>query len=499
MSQENPPAKGRKARFSLADLVEIITEGVTLWRTTSGVAHVDFVVNGVAQSAPIKSKRFRNFVRFLASKSQFLVNDHDLAGVLGYLEGIAEYSQNVYDPAMRVIEAGESLFYDTGRDDMTVVEFGGGGWRYIKGAPVRFARGQGSLAQVDAVPSKVALRDHLKEFVRASPRDLALMEAWLIGAMKPSGPYPILIMNGEQGSAKSTTTRVLARIIDPHAREIREPPSGARDLVAAVHNSFVLAFDNVSRIPPWFSDSLCRLATGTGAIGGRALYTDADEFAFMATRPIILNGIPDFVEREDLADRTLNVSLPAIPPEARRDDDSFWKEFSARLPEILGSLYAAVARAHAEFPNVVLDEAPRMANFARWVRAGLGKEADVFLQALSEDRKEAAEALIEHSQLAQAVIEFFDKDGDAFVGTLPDLMRKLSMYASGDKDFWPRTPLQMINAFKRISPVLRKVGIIWEKCGREGGTGRSIVRLYKTKDFFTRGYAVSVAPEAESG
>ena len=69
-------------------------------------------------------------------------------------------------------------------------------------------------------------------------------------------------------------------------------------------NGHVLAFDNLSGLPSWLSDSLCRLTSG-GAFSTRRLFTDQDEILFAAARPVILNGIEDVITRPDLADRAL--------------------------------------------------------------------------------------------------------------------------------------------------------------------------------------------------
>jgi hypothetical protein len=65
---------------------------------------------------------------------------------------------------------------------------------------------------------------------------------------------------------------------------------------------------NLAVLPPWLSDTLCRLASG-GAFVVRQLYTDQDEMLFAAARPVILNGIEDAITRSDLADRAIKLTL----------------------------------------------------------------------------------------------------------------------------------------------------------------------------------------------
>jgi hypothetical protein len=130
----------------------------------------------------------------------------------------------------------------------------------------------------------------------------------------------------------------------------------------------VLAFDNVSGLPAWISDTLCRLATG-GGFAVRQLYSDQDEVLFDAARPVILNGIEDIVTRPDLADRAVFLTLEPIPEERRRPEEELWAAFEAERPRILGVLLDAVAKGLADLPRTKLDKLPRMADFALWATA----------------------------------------------------------------------------------------------------------------------------------
>ena len=76
-------------------------------------------------------------------------------------------------------------------------------------------------------------------------------------------------------------------------------------------NGWLLAYDNVSALPGWLSDSICRLASG-GGFATRALFSDQERNVMYAQRPIILNGIDDFVRKGDLADRSVFLHLPPI-------------------------------------------------------------------------------------------------------------------------------------------------------------------------------------------
>ena len=139
--------------------------------------------------------------------------------------------------------------------------------------------------------------------------------------------YPILALNGEAGSAKSTAARVLKSCVDPTIAPLRSQPRSEHDLVIAARNSWTIGLDNLSSLPVWLSDALCRLATG-GGLGTRQLYSDADESLFDVQRPVILNGITSLADRGDLQDRCIPITLPVIDEGARRAEEIFWQDFA---------------------------------------------------------------------------------------------------------------------------------------------------------------------------
>src|SRR5262249_54004620 len=134
------------------------------------------------------------------------------------------------------------------------------------------------------VPVAGGMLSDLRAFINVpDDDDWKLVVAWLKAAFRPRGPYPILVLNGEQGSAKTTTAKVLRSLVDPNTSPARREPKESRDLMIAAHNSWVIAFDNLSHVPQWLSDDLCRLSTG-GGFSTRELHTDADEILFESQR-----------------------------------------------------------------------------------------------------------------------------------------------------------------------------------------------------------------------
>lgn len=89
---------------------------------------------------------------------------------------------------------------------------------------------------------------------------------------------------------------MLKALVDPNVAPVRALPREQRELMIAANNGHVLAIDNLSGLPPWLSDALCRLATG-GSFAVRQLYTNEDGILFQATRPLLVNGIEDVISR----------------------------------------------------------------------------------------------------------------------------------------------------------------------------------------------------------
>ena len=164
------------------------------------------------------------------------------------------------------------------------------------------------------------------------------------------------------------------------------------------------AFDNVSGLPAWISDTLCRLATG-GGFAVRQLYTDQDEVLFDAARPVILNGIEDIVTRPDLADRAVFLTLEPIPEERRRPEAELWAALEAERPRILGVLLAAVVEGLKRLPETHLPKLPRMADFALWATACETAlwSAGTFWSAYCGNREEVVEGVIDADPIAAAV------------------------------------------------------------------------------------------------
>lgn len=204
--------------------------------------------------------------------------------------------------------------------------------------------------------------------INVRPADRVLVAAWLVQALRPRGPYPVLVLQGEQGTAKTTLARILRSLVDPNSVAVRTPPRDERDMMIAARNGWVVAYDNLSGIQTWVSDAICRLSTG-GGFGTRTLYTDTDETLIDVQRPVILNGIEDIAVRQDLIDRTIILQLDPIPDECRRPEGALWADVERLRPALFGALLRALGHAMQRLPDIRIPHPPRMADFAIFAAA----------------------------------------------------------------------------------------------------------------------------------
>lgn len=323
----------------------------------------------------------------------------------------------------------------------------------------------------------------LRRFVNVKDEDWVLFVSWLVAAFRPKGPYPILGLHGEQGSAKTTAGRVARQLIDPFKAPMRTKPRDERDLMISANNSHIVTLDNLSYLDPWLSDALCRLATG-GGLATRELYKDEEEIIFDAQRPILLNGIEEVAVNGDLLDRMVILSLPAI--KEHQEEVVFWAEFETVRPLILGALLSGVSAALRNIHTVKLEKKPRMADFAVWASAAeceLGFRAGELIDAYTGNRKEASDVALESSPVAIEVYEFM-QDKSEWEGATGEPLKSLNAQVDEESRrgrAWPKSAKALSNSLTRLNPNLRNAGITIRRLPSEAGTGKRLIRLERKR------------------
>jgi hypothetical protein len=471
-----------------ADILIGLTQSAELFHTPDGIGFADIVVNGHRETWPIRRKGFKHWLtrRFFQTTGG-APNSEALQSALNVIEAKAHFDAPEREVYIRVGGLDGRLYLDLGDDTWRAIEIDATGWRIIDQPPVRFRRAAGMLPL--PAPQPGGSIERLRIFLNvASDSDFVLVVSFILACLRNRGPYPVLVLSGEQGSAKSTFSAIVRALLDPNTAPLRALPREDRDLFIAASNAHVLVFDNVSGLPPWISDTLCRLATG-GGFAVRQLYTDQDEVLFDAARPVILNGIEDIVTRPDLADRAVLLTLKPIPEERRRPEGELWAAFETDRPRILGLLLDAVVEGLKRLPDIHLPKLPRMADFALWASACETTfwPAGTFWAAYCGNRDEAIEGVIEADPIANAVRALMSTRTE-WTGTASALLGALAQEVTervAKAKTWPDTPRALSNRLRRAMTFLRTIGI---EIGfeREGDRARTriirITRVFQALD-----------------
>jgi hypothetical protein len=443
-----------------------------LFRTPAGVGYADLNVAEVRQTWPVKSREFRfAYVRYLRGKYEAMLdmdtiqalamglalNKSVINEAIDTFEMQAITSPIVRDVHARVAGHGDDIFIDLGDDGWHAVRITAMGWSVVQSPPVRFRRTNGM--QPLPFPQCGTSIDMLRPLLNVSNNDFVLVVAFLLAALQPRSPYPVLVLIGEQGSAKTSFMRILRSLVDPSVVPSSPLPLSSRDFFIAAANSHIQAFENVSRLSDTMSDHLCRLATG-GGLRLRRLYTDIDETLLRTARPIMLEGIANFVTRADLMDRALILNLEQ--PSTRKTERALQADFEKLRPGLFGALLDLMAVGIRQLPHTHLVNPPRMADFCS---LGVACGLDGFEAAYAANRQAAINVALEHDALACAVRALVAQQRmwEGTATELLDIIEPMIKVANAKV---------LADELRRLAPMLRTVGV--ELLHRRTNTRRGI-------------------------
>lgn len=460
----------RKRAPAQRDGLVKLTEFCGLWHSSDGKGYITIPVQGHRENWPIRSQNFKNWLSAQAFKKMGIApGGQAIDDTLRILEARASEEGQERTPWRRTCKHDGKIFIDLCDSQWRAIEVTASGWTIIERHDLPFVRSPTMRALPEPVDGESI--DVLRSFVNtAREADFKISVAWTLAALAGISPFPILMLQGEQGTGKSTFSKILRSVVDPNGAAHRQLPKDIRDFAVAAANAHVLNFDNISSIDHEMSDMLCRASTGSG-FAARTLHTDSDETIINLSNPIILNGIPELAERADLSDRAITIRLKPILPSERRTEAEMWKEWDNTAPLVLGALLTAISSGLRNRGNVRLPERPRMADFAEWVTAcegGLGWSPGEFMAEYMNNRQNAAESAFEADSVA-VTIETFAKlyaANETWSGTPTELLEKLDSLASEATKrarTWPGGAQALGNRLNRAAPLLRARGVHLER------------------------------------
>jgi hypothetical protein len=262
--------KEKESKSAAQKALELVEEQCSeLFLDQFGMPYAAVRISEHIETLPLKSSRFRNWLcRIFYRSEQNILNNENVNNVLNILKARAEFdggTRNLHLRVGKVPTEAHTIFYDLTDKDWQVIKITGNGWT-VEFAPTIFRRYSNQQPQV--YPSKEYSPDIFDKFMQLTnvkgEDSKLLLKCYIISLFYPDIPKPILILHGEQGSAKTTDQELKKMLVDPSSIRTLTFPRDINELVQKLSHNYIAYFDNMSNIPEWISDQLCRAVTGSG-------------------------------------------------------------------------------------------------------------------------------------------------------------------------------------------------------------------------------------------
>lgn len=429
-----------------------------------------FVFLGDEGACTLDSQQFYDFV---VSKSF----EHELHALsyanmrvgARFIESLARRNSTSTESFVRVGEKDGNLYLDLLDDKLRAVKITPDGWDIVENYDVMFRRN--SSMKGIFIPERNGDVELLRNYINyGSEENFRLILTWIIHTLFPQklvGSKVILNLSGDQGSSKSTTSRIIRSLIDDSYTPLPSIPNNERDLMIVANTGYYLGLDNVSFITPKVSDSLAKISTGA-SFAARKLRTDSETIQFSVSAPIILNGISEtIINRGDLAERSIIIKLPKL--EVKKSDAYLLNNFRSDAPKILGGILDITSKILEILPEIKIDSLPRMSDFARIgialdeVYPSSYKYYEGFEETYNENLMQSNYDNINNSLLGITIMEYLKVGFNPLDGTPTDVYEQLEDHYTQTHPFvgneFPRNSISFSKALTRLTPSLEKVGI----------------------------------------
>lgn len=480
-----PFEKGKATKAS--KVLELIQEA-QLFLNQLKEPFVRMNIKGHNENHPLDGTTYRDWLSYEYYKRHGSTMGSDtLNQVIPIARSIARFEGSEHETNVRVGKTGDYFYYDLVDNNWHAVKISPDGWEIVLPTDVYFRRYSFMCEQSTPVKGPYGIQRFLEFVNLKKEEERQLLLVYLVCCLVPDISKVIAIFHGEKGSSKSTTMRLIRKLIDPSVEELLNLPREDRSIVLTLNNNYMPAFDNLDVIKDAQSDYLCRACTG-GAFSFRKYFTDSDEVIFKIKRCIMVNGINLVAEKTDLIDRSITFELDRISEDRRREEGELYEEFERVKPYILADMFDILSRAMKIHPEVSLPTKSRMADWERWAYAvaevmGIGGEK--LVEYFNKNRALGNDQVLNTNPLTSAVMTYM-QTLDSWQGTLGDFHQKIDMIAANEhietfNRHWPKSPNKVSAKLKLVKSNLLEAGIDYIiSQGKEGNfKNRAVITIKK--------------------
>ncbi|MEE9402599.1 MAG: hypothetical protein V3V47_05300 [Desulfobacteria bacterium] len=464
-------------------------EAVAIFRNQYNQPHVQLHFDGNYphdEAVPVRSQRFK---QWMARRYREMVGTPP--GNDGIKQAQLQMEAICSDKPRRILynrvghDDSGAILYDLSDAEHRAIEFTSDGWKARPCPPV-FRQHRHQKPQM--FPIKGGDAKQIFDFCNIAADNRCLFLTTVCSYLIPNIPHAILLLSGPPGSGKSTITRCIKNLIDPSEISYMSAPKDEQSAEHHFAHHWLVAYDNINRVPGWLSDCLCRAVTGGGS-SCRQLYTDGDDIVRAYKLCIVLNAVGNVTNRSDFLDRCVLVEATEIKnPIPETEADRLWQK---QKPQILGGLLDAVAAAMASTTSWP-GRLPRMADFAVWgvrLAESLGYEPDEFAEAYDRAIVQKWSDAIERDAFAKFVVELVADRGE-WVGSSSELLDEIPDRLRNRK-YSPQSATAIGRELNQLTPAFLKVGI---DCQRTKSGSKRVWSLSRINGLFNENDAGDDTP-----
>lgn len=445
-------------------IIDLILDSAGLFHNNLDECFGIIKVNGHKEIHNIDSQKFRNYVFMIAYKNfGKTISTTSLGSIINTLKGIALYAHEEEQNHFRCYLDNDILYYDLTNKDWQIIQITKEGWNIINEHQILFTRESHQKSQV--MPKAKGNIELLWKYFKIPEEQKILFLSCICSMFIPDIPRPLIILHGEKGASKTTSSKMIREIVDPSTLGIINLPENIIELVQILSKHYLIPFDNIEYIDNKISNALCRAITGE-AFSKRKLYSDNEDFYYIFKRSIIINGILVPAKRPDLLDRSILFKLERIKEEDRIDENALWNNFNSDKPYILGGILELLSKAIGIYKNTKLPKLYRMADFTKWgycFAEVYNKKGKEFMEQFSNNKEFQNTELIENNSVIQALIEYMSNASNEYEikCTSTELYEILTMFVSA----FGKPPKNWITSGKALKNILQDYKEVLEDCG----------------------------------